>query len=31
MRYSNDINVVAEVTDINVSMNVDMNHIVDKM
>lgn len=31
MRYSNDINVVTEVTDINVSMNVDMNHIVDKM
>ena len=31
MRYSNDINVVTEVTDINVSMNVDMNHIMDKM
>ena len=31
MRYSNDINVMTEVTDINVSMNVDMNHIVDKM
>ena len=31
MRYSNDINVVTEVTDINVSMNIDMNHIMDKM